>query len=186
MVTAVTSLPSVPVTFIYNPYTMLLEFISKDHLKDMLNQLSFCQRSLFTCPNHNLFSAVWNENTKFSTTKKTIWKLEGRLIVGEPQKVLWYHDIHKILPDKYDNTFSRIMEITPLIDKWFWGYHMGCHFSRFQSISVLTTFVPESLLDTNRIFIRNSLLSLWKRASSRMHKPYPTTFTTIARKYISL
>ncbi len=58
MVTAVTSLPSVPVTFIYNPYTMLLEFISKDHLKDVLNQLSFCQRSLFTCPNHNLFSAV--------------------------------------------------------------------------------------------------------------------------------
>ena len=39
VMTAVTSLPSVPVTFIYNPYTMLLEFISKDHLKDMLNQL---------------------------------------------------------------------------------------------------------------------------------------------------
>ena len=53
-------------------------------------------------------------------------------IVGEPQKVLWYHDIHKILPDKCDNTFSRIMEITPLIDKWFWGYHMGYHFSLFQ------------------------------------------------------
>ena len=38
-------------------------------------------------------------------------------IVGEPQKVLRYHDIHKILPDKCDNTFSRIMEITLLIDK---------------------------------------------------------------------
>jgi len=40
VVTTVISSPSVPVTFIYNPYTMLLEFISKDYLKDMLNLLS--------------------------------------------------------------------------------------------------------------------------------------------------
>jgi len=59
------------VIFIYNPHTMLLEFMSKDYLKDMLyllitqllNQLRFpavdlkqyvLPRSLFTCPHERL------------------------------------------------------------------------------------------------------------------------------------
>jgi len=59
------------VTFIYNPHTMLLEFISKDYLKDMLylllaqllNQLRFPAVELkehvvkiqrFTCPHERL------------------------------------------------------------------------------------------------------------------------------------
>ena len=59
MVTAVTSLPSVPVTFIYNSYTNVVRVHFQRSSEGYAEPAeTFCQRSLFACPNHNLFSAV--------------------------------------------------------------------------------------------------------------------------------
>ena len=59
MMTAVTSLPSVPVTFIYNSYTNVVRVHFQRSSEGYAEPAeTFCQRSLFTCPNHNLFSAV--------------------------------------------------------------------------------------------------------------------------------
>ena len=59
MMTAVTFLPSVPVTFIYNSYINVVRVHFQRSSEGYAEPAeTFCQRSLFTCPNHNLFSAV--------------------------------------------------------------------------------------------------------------------------------
>jgi len=59
MMTAVATSLLVPVTFIYNSYTNVVRVHFQRSSEGYAEPAeTFCQRSLFTCPNHNLFSAV--------------------------------------------------------------------------------------------------------------------------------